>query len=158
VTEESTNSAARDTDSKQIQQEDFQPALGGSTTAVQAEMAGSDDDRQDGESEDADRNTVHASASSTDGRSYVPAKRRDEQTRKLVIVIEARRQVQTQPWLNHAWLYSHEYSQAGRQRSGEGGIGRLGVQVGGYHRHRLTGAHSLQGEVKVRVPRRGGQQ
>ncbi len=59
VTEESTDSASGDTDPEEIQQEDFQPALAGSTTPVQTDMAGSDDDRQDGEDEDADRNTVH---------------------------------------------------------------------------------------------------
>jgi hypothetical protein len=61
VTEEPTDSASGDTDPKQIQQEEFQPALAGPTTAVQTEMANSDDDRQDGEGEDPGRNAVHAS-------------------------------------------------------------------------------------------------
>jgi hypothetical protein len=59
VTEEPTYSASGHTDPEQIQQEDFQPALAGPTTPVQTKMAGSDDDQQDGEDEDADRNTVH---------------------------------------------------------------------------------------------------
>ena len=66
VTEESTNPASRHTDPKQIQQEDFQPALAGPTSPVQTEMTGSDDHRQDREAEDADRNTVHAFPSSRD--------------------------------------------------------------------------------------------
>jgi hypothetical protein len=66
VTEEPTDSASGDTDPKQVQQEDFQPAFAGPTTAVQTEMAGSDDDRQDGEGEDADGDTVHAFPSSSD--------------------------------------------------------------------------------------------
>jgi hypothetical protein len=37
----------------------FQPALAGPTIPVQTEMAGSNDDRQDGEDEDAARNMVH---------------------------------------------------------------------------------------------------
>jgi hypothetical protein len=61
VTEESTNSASRNTDPKQIQQKDFQPPLAGPTSPVQTEMTGSNDDRQDGEAEHTDRNNVHAS-------------------------------------------------------------------------------------------------
>src|SRR5215212_5474405 len=64
VTEESPNSASCDTDPKQIQQEDFDPALAGPATPVQPEMTGSDDHRQDGEAEHTDRNTVHAFPSS----------------------------------------------------------------------------------------------
>jgi hypothetical protein len=66
VTEESTDSASGDTDPKEVQQEDFQPALAGPTALVQYEMTGSDDDRQDGEGEHAGRNTVHAFPSSRD--------------------------------------------------------------------------------------------
>lgn len=66
VTEESTDSASGDTNSKEIQQEDFQPAVVAPTTPVQTEMANSDDDRQDGETEDADRNAVYAFPSSRD--------------------------------------------------------------------------------------------
>jgi hypothetical protein len=40
VTEESTKSASRNTDPKQIQQEDLQPALAGPTSPIQTEMTG----------------------------------------------------------------------------------------------------------------------
>jgi hypothetical protein len=65
VAEESTDSASGDTDPKQIQQEDLQPALARPAAAVQTEMANSDEDRQDREGEDADPNTVHAFPSSS---------------------------------------------------------------------------------------------
>jgi hypothetical protein len=65
MAEEPTDSTSGDTDPKQIQQEDFQAALVAPTTAVQTEMANSDDDRQDREGEDADPNTVHAFPSSS---------------------------------------------------------------------------------------------
>jgi hypothetical protein len=44
VAEESPDSAAGDPDSKEMQQEEFQPAFAGPTAAVQSEMADSDDD------------------------------------------------------------------------------------------------------------------
>jgi hypothetical protein len=54
----STNSAFRDTNPKQIEQEDLQPAHAGPTSPVQTKVTGSNDHRQDGEAEHSDRDSV----------------------------------------------------------------------------------------------------